>query len=292
MSSPAPHTHTPPAAPPPPPPYEIKIVSHSNLFYWWPVWAVGLVLAFLTSLSSYRMVVVPKGTEAHSGAQVEVTKGDKKETYQNRDILIVPQNAHLPGPGNEPEQPHFHIATEKSYGVLFVIVLLLVIVITNVPLRGLWSVVAIVMIVALAIIFALAEYNGRSWWDYILEAFLRLHVYINAAGYWVISIGLLIIWLVTFMFFDPQIYMVFSPKQLRVRQEIGGGEAAYDTTGMVIQKQRNDLFRHWVLGLGSGDLIVNTSGSTAHHFDMPNVLFVGYKLRQIEDMLREVQVTS
>ena len=78
----------------------------------------------------------------------------------------------------------------------------------------------------------------------------------------------------------------------RVRQEIGGGEAAYDTTGMVIQKQRNDLFRHWVLGLGSGDLIVNTSGSTAHHFDMPNVLFVGYKLRQIEDMLREVQVTS
>jgi len=62
---------------------------------------------------------------------------------------------------------------------------------------------------------------------------------------------------------DPQIYMVFTPGQLRVRQEIGGGEAAYDTAGMVIQKQRNDLFRHWILGLGSGDLVVNTSGATA-----------------------------
>ncbi len=101
---------------------------------------------------------------------------------------------------------------------------------------------------------------------------------------------LLGIWLVTFLFFDPQIYMLFTPKQLRVRQEIGGGEVAYDTTGMVIQKQRNDLFRHWVLGLGSGDLIVNTSGAAAHHFEMPNVLFVGYKLRQIEQMLREVEL--
>ena len=119
-----------------------------------------------------------------------------------------------------------------------------------------------------------------------------MHIYINAAGYGVISLGLFAIWLITFVFMDPQIYMVFTPKQLRVRQEIGGGEAAYDTTGMVVQKQRNDLFRHWVLGLGSGDLIVSTSGANAHHFDMPNVLFVGYKLRLIEEMLREVQVTQ
>jgi hypothetical protein len=293
MSSPAPQTHTAPSAPPPSPPYEIKIVSHSNLFYWWPVWAVGFIVGFLSLMSSHRMVVVPKGTEAHHSAQVEVSKGDKKETYQNRDVLIAPQSAHLPtSNGDQPDQPHYHIATEKSYGVLFVLVLLLVIVITNVPMRGLWSVVAIVTIVALAIIFSLAEYNGRSWWDHILEWLGKLHIYINAAGYLMFSTALLAIWLVTFFFFDPQIYMVFNPKQLRVRQEIGGGEAAYDTTGMVIQKQRNDLFRHWVLGLGSGDLIVNTSGSTAHHFDMPNVLFVGYKLRQIEDMLREVQVTS
>ncbi len=169
--------------------------------------------------------------------------------------------------------------------MLFAVVLLLVIVITNVPLRGLWSVVVIVVVILMSIIFALAH-----WWEPILDALGRLHIHINAAGYFLISLSLFVIWLVTFVFFDPQIYMVFSPGQLRVRQEIGGGEAAYDTAGMVIQKQRNDLFRHWILGLGSGDLIVNTSGATAHHFDLPNVLFVGYKVRQIEEMLRERQV--
>ena len=151
----------------------------------------------------------------------------------------------------------------------------------------LWSVVVIVIIVLMSIIFYLAE-----WWEPILNALGRLHIHINAAGYLVISLALFVIWLVTFLLFDSQIYMVFTPGQLRVRQEIGGGEAAYDTAGMVIQKQRNDLFRHWVLGLGSGDLIVTTSGATAHHFDLPNVLFVGYKVRQIEEMLREKPVVQ
>ena len=31
-------------------PSEVHIVAHSMLFYWWPVWAVGLLLAGLTWL--------------------------------------------------------------------------------------------------------------------------------------------------------------------------------------------------------------------------------------------------
>jgi len=27
---------------------EVVVISHSPLFYWWPVWAVGYVMAFLT----------------------------------------------------------------------------------------------------------------------------------------------------------------------------------------------------------------------------------------------------
>jgi hypothetical protein len=57
--------------------------------------------------------------------------------------------------------------------------------------------------------------------------------------------------------------------------------------GMTIQKLRDDLFRHWILGLGSGDLVVRTSGAQAHEFEMHNVLNVGTKLREIEDMQRE-----
>jgi hypothetical protein len=270
---------------------EIKIVSHSNLFYWWPVWAIGFIMFLMTLIHGQRMAIVPPDTKAYRNAQVHVQEGDK-EIRETRDALVLPEGKHLPPESGAPEDPHLHISNQRTYGVLFAIVLLLVIVITNVPLRGLWSVVVIVLIIALSIIFALAEYNGRTWWDHILEWLGRLHIYINAAGYGVVSLALFGIWLFTFVFMDPQVYMVFTPKQLRVRTEIGGGEAAYDTTGMVLQKQRNDLFRHWVLGLGSGDLIVNTSGATAHHFDMPNVLFVGYKLRLIEEMLREVQMAQ
>jgi hypothetical protein len=279
MSSQAPRA---PAATVQPQQNEIKIVSHSNLFYWWPVWAVGLVMGVLTWADGHRMAIVPPKTEVlrNATAKGERPSGDTTEV-KGRDVLYTPEGAHLP----TFDDPHFHVATNKGYAVLYAIILLLVIVITNVPLRGLWSVVVIITIIMLSIIFQLA-----GWWEHILDALARLHIYINAGGYFMISLGLLGIWLVTFLFFDPQIYMLFTPKQLRVRQEIGGGEVAYDTTGMVIQKQRNDLFRHWVLGLGSGDLIVNTSGAAAHHFEMPNVLFVGYKLRQIEQMLREVEL--
>jgi hypothetical protein len=244
-------------------------------------------MGFLTWIDSHRLAIMPDKTEVVRNARIETDiKGGERRTLEGRDALVAPEKTPLPSWGSK-EDPYIHVAAQKGYGVLYAIILLLVIVITNVPLRGLWSVVAIVTIVLLSIIFQLA-----GWWEHIIDALTVLHIYVNAAGYFTISLALLAIWLVTFIFFDPQIYMVFTPKQLRVRQEIGGGEAAYDTTGMVVQKQRNDLFRHWILGLGSGDLIVNTSGATAHHFDMPNVLFVGYKLHQIEQMLREVQLAG
>jgi hypothetical protein len=257
---------------------EIRIVSHSNLFYWWPVWAVGFIIALLARIDGHRMVIVPPGTTEEHRQQIQGREGTV-------DVLILPKGK---GAGEDEQRlPMVHVTGYKGYGVVFAIVLLLVIVITNVPLRGLWSVTVIVTIVLLSIIFSLA-----GWWEPILNNLSALHIYMNVAGYLVISSALCIIWLVNFTLFDPQIYMVFTPGQLRVRQEIGGGESAYDTAGMMVQKQRNDLFRHWVLGLGSGDLIVNTSGATAHHFDLPNVLFVGYKVRQIEDMLREKQVVT
>ena len=58
---PAPPTTTPPPliGPASELPNEITIVSHSNLFYWWPVWAVGFVLSILTYFSGYVVALVP-----------------------------------------------------------------------------------------------------------------------------------------------------------------------------------------------------------------------------------------
>jgi hypothetical protein len=263
---------------------QITIVSHSNLFYWWPFWAVGFILFLLTLFDGNLMAVVPEGTKALRDVTVI-----KEQKYDHVDVLMAPEGKRLPPADADvpPREPHLHMARNTSYGVIYLVVLILLIVITNVPLRGMWSVAVIMTIIFVTIILAQAHK-----WGPILDALGRLHIHINAAGYLLISLTLFAVWLITVLLFDPQIYMVFKPGQLRIRQEIGGGEEVHDTAGMVVRKQRNDLFRHWILGLGSGDLIVNTAGATSQHFDLPNVLFVGYKVRQIETMLREKPVVQ
>lgn len=249
---------------------ELWIVSHSNLFYWWPVWVVGYILALLTWFDGHRMAIVPAGTEA--------------QLQNGRQVLVLPENKEIKV-GLRDNQPYVKIHHDSRFGEIYAIVLLLVIFITNVPLRGLWSVIAIMIL-----FFSITIILLMGWHEPILDALGSLYIYINMAGYLVISTALFVIWILTFLFFDRQRYIVFSPGQFRVRQEIGGAEESFDTTQLVVSKQRNDLFRHWILGLGSGDLIVETAGARPRHFDLPNVLFVGSKLKQIEDLLREKEV--
>jgi len=262
------------------------------LFYWWPVWAVGMILGALTLFEGELVALVPSGTDASRKHPIAVDK-DGKLTSEPREGYILPRGKHLPPDRPEdnlpdkPDEPHLRMTTHAGYGVIWATVLLLVIVITNVPLRGLWSVLIIIMVMLISVIFALA-----GWWDSIFSAIRLLDIRINAGGYFFISLILFGIWLLTMILFDQQIYMVFTPGQLRVCQEIGGGETAYDTAGMVIQKQRSDLFRHWILGLGSGDVVVRTSGANSHEFQMHNVLFVGRKLQMIEQMQRDRPVVK
>ena len=293
MSTPTQSPH--PVAKPAEDEVEIRIVSHSNLFYWWPVWAIGLVMGLLTLFDAHRMAVVPDKAEARRNWRVEV--GDNQ--LETREAIVLPKAKDakhakqlLPEDADEPAQPTLHMARTGTYGVIFLITLLLVIVITNVPLRGMWSVVVIVTVILVSVILGLAHWDGRSWWEIIIEKLALLDIRINAAGYFFVSLILFAVWLITFVFFDRQMYMIFTPGQLKVRTEIGGGEKAYDTSGMTVEKQRSDLFRHWILGLGSGDLVVNTVGAHVEHIPMPNVLFIGKKVQMIEDMLREKAVVK
>ena len=253
---------------------QLTIVSHSTLFYWWPVWTLGFLLGILSLFWGQRMAVVPEKTEVVRGANViEPTK-----EFKDRDVLVLPAKDKLS------EEPlRLHIAKGKGFGVLFATILLLVIVITNVPLRGMWSFMVIFLVIALSIIFALA-----GWWEGILRHLSLLDIRINAGGYFFISGILFFLWLFTVLVFDKQVYMVFMAGQFKVCTEVGGGEQSYSTIGMTVEKQRSDLFRHWILGFGSGDLIVKTTGAQAHHFEMSNVLFVSRKVQQIEDMVRKI----
>jgi hypothetical protein len=278
---PAPHAPAPGTLPTDTP--AITIVSHSNLFYWWPVWAVGFIMAILTFIDGSRSVVVPGDSKSYGSADVEIPGS----TLKSRDVVVLEPGKTLPTDAGKPMDPKLHMSQKSSYGVIWSIVLLLVILITNVPMRGMWSVVVIIVVVLLSVIFALA-----GWWEHIFYYLSILDIRINAGGYLFISLILFGIWLATLLIFDRQMYMIFTSGQLRVCEEIGGGETAYDTTGMVVMKHRSDLFRHWILGLGSGDLVVRTAGANSHEFQLHNVLFVGRKLAMIEDMQRERPVVK
>jgi len=274
-------TNPPPSALPDASPKEIRVYQHSQLFYWWPVWVCGFVLAMWTWIDGHRMAIVPRDTTVK---RIENGQGFILTTNSKSTEVLDKAAAR-----SQADQSAFplHVAQNSRLGAIFAIVLLLVIVITNMPLRGLWSVIIIVAIILISIILALAD-----MWDKIFQKLGDLHIYINMAGYFLMAFGLFGMWLLSVFFFDRQTYMIFTPGQLKVCLEIGGGETAYDTMGMTIQKYRDDLFRHWILGLGSGDLTVRTSGAQSHEFPMHNVLNISTKLRQIEEMQREKQTVQ
>jgi hypothetical protein len=272
---------------------EIKLYSHSTIFYWWPVWLVGYLMALLTYLDAGRLAVLPPGAEARRDWRVEVEPG----RLETREGLILPADAHLaPADGQAKrgeslpalEQPYIHMAHSPYLGTIFVLTLLVVFVSSNVPLRGLWEWIGVLVI---ALVITVVSLYG--WWGTVLNWFYLLHVQINLAGYVLLSTWLFAIWVVTVFYFDTRTYIIISPGQVRVRQAIGQGEKIYDATLLALHLQPNILFRHRVLGLfAAGDLIVRTGGPHADAFEWPNVLFVRSRLRQIEHLLQSREVLS
>lgn len=273
------------AVPPRPGPQrEIKIYSHSDLFYWWPVWAVGFLMTIWTAIDGYRMAIVPPHSEARTNLVVVNDKGEQEV----REGILVPGAAHLPtrkvDDKTELLQPKFFMTQSKNPGVVFSVVLLIIILVTNARLRGLWSVLLVAAILILVLLFALFDV-----WDTILEKFKFLSIYINLGGYVFLSLVLFAMWALTVFVFDHRHYIVVSPQQVRVCLAIGAGETVYNASGMTFTKRQDDFFRHWIVGMGSGDLhLVQTQ--TNKEIDLQNVLFVGAKVKEIERLLKEVEV--
>jgi len=314
---------TPPIIPPiKPEGNELTVVSHSTLFYWWPVWAFGYIAAIISFFSGDFLVIVPgpRADEKHPDglvesrrdfevvkkgavpvAKTEATDGKKgRRTYEDDQIEtrsgyltteeankrhrhLIPWDAEKakqdPNAPQEPPEVKLHTTRGKGIGVVWATMLLLVIFVTNVPLRGMWSVLIITVLICLSVLFWALDI-----WDNIFAVVSQLGIQMNMGGYVFISTGLFIMWSVAFFFFDRQMYIVFQPGLMKVCLEIGEGEKSYDTVGMTIERQRNDIFRHWILGLGSGDLIVRTTGADAHEFRLNNVLFLNWNLQKIEEL--------
>jgi hypothetical protein len=156
---------------------------------------------------------------------------------------------------------------------------LLLIVFTNVRLRGINSVVALLTIAFIAVLLA-----WFGWWDDIAKLIPYLSVHMNTGFYLVFSTGLLIIWLMMFFVFDRLTYWRIRPGQMTVEHLIGGGAESFDTNGLHFQKLSSDFFRA-ALGLGAGDLKATASGERGATIEIPNVIFVDRKVRGIEKLI-------
>jgi hypothetical protein len=261
---------------------EIHVYGHTNLLYWWPVWALGFLFAGLTWADGHRMAVVPAGTVVEKGQTIPGEAGP-------RDVLVAPQGTTLPAQpkaGAEEKEPGLLVAQSNNYGVIFIMTLLLVVVFTNLTVRGMASIIVVAGVVIATLVLA-----QLHMWDDIFRWVGGLDVRMNAGGYLAVALPLFLVWLFATFVYDRYVYLIVSRGQLRIRQDIGEGEVAVDTGGVVLEKKRNDLFRHWLLGLGSGDLHVRTSGPSNLDFDLPNVAFIGSKLTRIQDLIREREVS-
>jgi len=219
---------------------EVRVYSHTMLFYWWPVWAVGYLMALITYLGGHEGFM-QIGEEEYSLGM-------------------------------------FH--HNGSLGVIFAFTLLLVILMTHFVVRGVASLTVIVSAIAVTLFLA---YMG--WWDTVLHAIGRLSFRLNLGFYVFFSTAVFLLWAMEAFVYVRLDYYVVRPGQLTHVTLFGGAEETYDARGMVVVKIRDDLFRHWILGLGSGDMHVATTGARKADFVIHNVLFVGTKLHQIESLV-------
>src|SRR4051812_34042655 len=51
---------------------QVVVYRHSNLFYWWPVWLLGFIIAAITYFGDRHMAIVPAHTVAAEKRMVQV----------------------------------------------------------------------------------------------------------------------------------------------------------------------------------------------------------------------------
>lgn len=266
----------------PPPKRSITLVSHSPIFYWWPIWFLGYIMALITYMEDHRLAILPAGTHIHQTATDEKTTTFEMKVSNppTRSLETAAKASVDPTESRSVFKPR--VSQKAWMGPVYCVVLILTILITNVPLRGLWSFMVLLLIAILALVFTVFNV-----WDDLLGALGNLHIYINMAGYLFIATTVLILWIVSVFIFDQRTYMTVTPGQVQVCEHIGASIRNFDTTGMTFEKQRDDLFRHWILGFFSGDLIVRTSGAEREEIRLPNVLWIGWRLEEVQRILRE-----
>jgi len=186
---------------------------------------------------------------------------------------------HMPIPGTNP-QIEVIMHPSKNLGVIYGVVLFLIVIFTNTTVRGLASVIVVLCVMFLTVLFA-----WLGWWETILSWIPHLAGYINLGFYVLFSTALFLVWAGTVLIYDRMSYWSLRAGQITHITMIGGAERSYDTRGMLFEKAGQDLFRHFLIGLGSGDMRILTTGARPEEILIPNVMFVDSHLRAMQQLI-------
>jgi hypothetical protein len=228
----------------------LRIYQHSNLLYWWPLWAYGYVCAALTYL---------QGTGIKELAGPPGADGIEK-------VILFHRSPWL--------------------GISYVGLILFVAVFTNIRARGVYSFVLLML--AGGIAYGVTRIPGIEkafGWAALLRVHLNLAFYM-AFSTLLLLIWLFVIVFVdhfTWWRFSPGQVI----EEHRIGQATGH---AYNTEGMVVRRLPDDFFRHRILGLGilgvglgTGDFMVKPPYEES--FEIHNVWRANRKQRRMEEMI-------
>lgn len=173
-----------------------------------------------------------------------------------------------------------HILESATPGFLFMALLLLVAIVTTVRMKGIRSVV---LVLAVALLTVLAAWLG--FLDDIFQVVPALSTHLSAGFY--LSFGgiLLLVWFTVVFLFDRLVFWQISEGQLVRVRVIGMAEKAYDARGLTVEHEADDLLRHVVIGFGSGDIILRTSGAEQATVPLRNALRVNHKIDRIHHLV-------
>jgi hypothetical protein len=272
---------------------EIKLISHSPLFYWWPVWLMCFVFAFITFIGDGHLAILPGKARVEV---VEADKGEYKFTFADKngkkiESKVLDEAVKRSKPESYEDPFPTKISENPALGVLFCVLLVITIMVTNIPLRGLWSFVVLLGFALVAVIISLIP----DLWNTIFKSIQILKIHINMAGYLTMGTMVFLAWFVSTFFFDRRAYILFTQGQIKLCEHIGDSVEAFPTMGVTLSKQRDDLFRHWIFGgrflggkFGTGDLILKFSTGDRREIRFSNVRGLDYYLPRVEELIKPI----
>lgn len=168
----------------------------------------------------------------------------------------------------------------RSVGVIYLTLSAIVFLKTNVVFRGVAS-----LVVALGTIILVLLCSLFGLWDTLFSMEQHLSIHMDGGFYLIVAAFVFAAWAITIFVVDRFTHCEFRRGQLIVRNLMGGGSRTYDTRGMAVYKLQDDPLRHWILGLGTGDLHIATTGAESFTIDVRNVAFLDRKLDAIKKLI-------